>query len=112
MPVNGAAGIRILAFLLLNPVSLFAGREFHKIVARFYKQLRIIKKRIPIEGIRIIPWVIIVGPDILFFFRPQVNFTTFNLEIGLGKLVNFFDDRADDCACYGHFTVFAINFRV
>jgi hypothetical protein len=35
-PVFGAAGIRILAFHLLDPVPLSAGREFHKIVARFY----------------------------------------------------------------------------
>jgi len=35
-PVFGAAGIGILAFHLLDPVPLSAGREFHKIVARFY----------------------------------------------------------------------------
>jgi hypothetical protein len=34
--VFGAAGIGILAFHLLDPVTLSAGREFHKIVARFY----------------------------------------------------------------------------
>jgi hypothetical protein len=35
-PFFGAAGIGILAFHLLDPVPLSAGREFHKIVARFY----------------------------------------------------------------------------
>jgi hypothetical protein len=38
-PVFGAAGIGILAFRLLDPVPLSAGREFHKIVARFYFNL-------------------------------------------------------------------------
>ena len=75
----------------------------------------------PIIGIWVIPrivvgiWVIprgVVGHGIIFFFRPQVNFTTFNLEIGLVRLVNFFDCLADDFASYGHFTVFAVNLRV
>jgi hypothetical protein len=35
-PVYGDAGIGILAFHLLEPVPLSAGREFHKIVTRFY----------------------------------------------------------------------------
>ena len=36
IPTPGAAGIGILAFRLLDPVPLSAGREFHKIVTRFY----------------------------------------------------------------------------
>jgi hypothetical protein len=35
-PALGAAGIGILVFHLLDPVPPSAGREFHKIVARFY----------------------------------------------------------------------------
>jgi hypothetical protein len=36
IPTLGAAGIGILAFHLLDLVPLSAGREFHKIVTRFY----------------------------------------------------------------------------
>jgi hypothetical protein len=39
-PAFGAAGIGILAFHLLDPVPLSAGREFDKIVARFYSDLQ------------------------------------------------------------------------
>ena len=38
-PVFGAAGRGILAFRLLDPVPVSAGREFPKIVARFYCSL-------------------------------------------------------------------------
>jgi hypothetical protein len=38
-PVFGATGIELLAFRLLDPVPLSAGREFHKVVTRFYSGL-------------------------------------------------------------------------
>jgi hypothetical protein len=42
-PVFGAMGIGILAFHLLDPVPLSVGREFHKIVTRFYSSIDVMK---------------------------------------------------------------------
>jgi len=67
---------------------------------------------IPIVGIWIKPGVIVRIGVILLIFRPEVYFTALNLEICLGKIIDFFDHRADHCTRHGNFTILSVNLRV
>jgi len=78
----------------------------------FLPVIGIIVVAIPIVGIRIKPGVIIKIRVIGLIFWPKVYFTALNFEIWLGKIIDFFDHRADHRARHGNLTIFAVNLRV